>query len=120
MIPIYQIYQAPNTRKYVDKVLKSNWLTTGGYFNIAAEEKLKEILKCKYVLLTNNGTTASHLLSKVIKNKNNKINKIICQDNVYVAAWNAFLFDGNMGLEIIDIDNKTWNYDREKLEKKII
>jgi perosamine synthetase len=119
MIPIYKIYQTKKTVEYVNQVLESNWLTTGGYFNQAAEEKLKEILNCKYVLLTNNGTTASHLLNKIIKKKNNNINKIICQDNVYVAAWNSFLFDNNIQLEIIDIDNKTWNFDAEKLAEKL-
>src|SRR5208283_5123863 len=48
-------------------------------------------LNVKYVLPVNNGTSACHLVAKSVSKK--QIFDIIIPDNVYVAAWNAFLFD---------------------------
>jgi len=116
MIPIYSPYVAPNTKKYLNNVVKSNWYSSGGYYYDASKEKLKDILCAKHVLLTNNGTTATHLLSKILKNKKS-IEKIICPDGVYVAAWNSFLFDSDLKIQFVDSNLKTWNYDRIALEE---
>jgi perosamine synthetase len=67
-----------------------------------------------HVLLTNNGTTATHLLAKALKSKR-KIKNVICPNGVYVAAWNSFLFDNDMTLKLVDLSPDTWNYDEEQL-----
>ena len=118
MIPIYRPYSAKNTKKYLNQVVDDNWFTHGGYFNKAVEEKLKSITGSKHVLLLNNGTSATHLLSKALLKKR-KIKKVICPNGVYVAAWNSFLFDGKVKLELLDLDEKTWNYDKKILEQKL-
>lgn len=119
MIPVYKPYIAPNTKKYLEKVVEENWFSTGGYFYEAVQERLKTLLKAKYVLPVNNGTSATYLLSKILLNKKNTIKKLICQNSVYVAAWNSFLFDKNLELEILDIDLETWNYNKQTLEKQL-
>jgi perosamine synthetase len=118
MIPIYRPYSAKNTKKYLNQVVDDNWFTHGGYFNRAVEEKLKDISGSKYVLLLNNGTSATHLLSKALFKKR-QIKKVICPNGVYVAAWNSFLFDRNVKLELLDLDPYTWNYDKNILEQKL-
>lgn len=118
MISIYRPYAAQNTKKYLAKVADDNWYTYGGYFSRAAEEHLKNLSGSKHVLLVNNGTSATHLLSKALLKKRN-IKKVICPNGVYVAAWNSFLFDGNMQIELLDLDPHTWNYNKKLLHEKL-
>jgi perosamine synthetase len=44
---------------------------------------------------------------------------MIVPDNVYVAAWNSFLFDSQFGLKPVQSDLKTWNFDYEELDRVI-
>ena len=90
MIPIYRTYKAKNTKKYLAKVVEDNWYSYGGYFYDYSVSMLKERLDAKYVLLTNNGTSATHLLAKILKHKR-PIRNIVTQNGAYVAAWNSFL-----------------------------
>ena len=117
MIPIYKPYLNKNITKFAHKAIDSTWISSQGYFLDAAKEKLKELLDVKYVILTNNGTTATHLLSKSIEYKNKNVKKIICPNNVYVAAWNSFLYDKNLELIPIDSNLDTWNADFTKVSE---
>jgi len=62
-----------------------------------------------------NGTAATHLVARVLHKAYPKIKKLIVPNNVYVAAWNAFLYDGAFELEAVDADLDSWNWDTEKL-----
>jgi perosamine synthetase len=117
MIQIYKPFLNKNITKFAHEAIDSTWISSQGYYLDAAKEKLKELLGVKYVILTNNGTTATHLLSKSIESKNKNIKKIICPNNVYVAAWNSFLYDKNFELIPIDSDLNTWNIDLKKIEE---
>lgn len=115
MIPVYRIYKSKNTKKYLNKVVEDNWFSHGGYFYDYAGSMLKERLGAKYILLTNNGTTATHLLAKILKNKR-AIKNIVTQNGSYVAAWNSFLFDSDMSLSIADLDLSSWNVDKSEVQ----
>jgi perosamine synthetase len=115
MIPIYKPYLTKENLKYVHDAIDSTWISSQGYYLDASKEKLKEILNVKWVVLTNNGTTATHLIAKSIQFKDNRIKNIICPNNVYVAAWNSFLYDGNFNLKPIDSNIDTWNMDLNKI-----
>lgn len=114
MIPVYRIYKTKNTLKYLQRVYDDNWYSHGGYFYNYAKDMLASRLGVAHVLLTNNGTTATHLLAKILKNKA-PITKIATQNGSYVAAWNAFLFDGDMTIDMVDLEEKTWNVNKERL-----
>jgi perosamine synthetase len=116
MIPVYSVYKAKNTEKYLTRVVEDNWFSYGGYFYDYAQSILKERLNAKYVLLTSNGTTATHLLAKILKNKR-PIKNVVTQNGSYVAAWNSFLFDGDVSLSIADLDLDTWNVDEGDISK---
>ena len=116
MIPIYNVYKAKNTKRYLTRVVESNWFSYGGYFYDYAQSMLKDRLKVNHVLLTSNGTTATHLLAKILKHKR-PIKNIVTQNGSYVAAWNAFLFDGDMSLSIADLDLSTWNVDKDDVSE---
>jgi perosamine synthetase len=118
MIPIYKPYLNKNCLAYAHEALDSAWVSSHGKYLSLVQEKLQEILNVKYVLPLNNGTSATHLVAKILKNKTN-IKKIIVPNNVYVAAWNSFLFDKEYQLISIDADIDTWNFDLKKLHLSI-
>lgn len=85
-------------------------------------EKLKEVLRVPYVIPLNNGTSACHLVAKSLYRicaPSVGKKRIIVPNNVYVAAWNAFLFDKEYELIPIDSDLDTWNFDLIKLDATI-
>lgn len=108
MIPIYKPYLNKSILKYANDALDSTWISSHGKYLNLVEEKLKEILKVKYLIPVNNGTSATHLIAKILKNKTNAKN-IIVPNNVYVAAWNSFLFDKEFKLTTVDADLESWN-----------
>ena len=119
MIPIYKPYFTEQNLKHAYNAISSGWVSSQGEYLDLAKNKLKEILGCKYLILTNNGTTATHLLAIALKFKYPHITKIIVPNNVYVAAWNSFLYDKNYELIPIDANLDTWNFDLSKIEEKL-
>jgi perosamine synthetase len=119
MIPIYKPYFTETNLKYAHEAINSGWVSSQGEYLDLAKNKLKEILGCKYLILTNNGTTSTHLLAIALKFKYPHIKKIIVPNNVYVAAWNSFLYDKNYELVPIEADLETWNFDVSKIKEKL-
>lgn len=118
MIPVYKPYLPPDSLKWAHDALDSTWLSCHGKYIQIAQEKLQELLSVKYVIPLNNGTSACHLVAKALKTKHQK-SRVIVPNNVYVAAWNAFLFDGNYEIFAIEPDLNTWNFDLDELDKSI-
>jgi perosamine synthetase len=118
MIPVYKPYLPSSSLKHVHDAIDSTWLSSHGKYLVMVQEKLQELLGVKYVLPLNNGTSACHLLAKCLSTKHGK-NAIIVPNNVYVAAWNAFLFDSSYELFAVECELDTWNYDLEKLDQTI-
>jgi perosamine synthetase len=119
MIPIYKPFFNESNLKYAHDAINSGWVSSQGDYLDLCKNKLKEILNCKKIILTNNGTTATHLMAIALKYKHPNIKKIIVPNNVYVAAWNSFLFDKNYELVPIDANLDTWNFDVSKIEPLI-
>jgi len=118
MIPIYKPYFPKKASKYAHDAIDSTWISSSGKYIEQASEHLKNILDVKNVLLTNNGTSANHLVVRSLLFKNKNIKKIIVPNNVYVAAWNPILYEG-LVLEPIDACIDTWNVDLSKLPDKL-
>lgn len=114
MIPIYKPYLPPSSLKFAHDAIDSTWLSSQGKYLPLVSEKLQELLGVKYVLPVNNGTSACHLVAKCVAEKKH-LHEVIVPNNVYVAAWNAFLFDFNYDLFAIDADPDTWNIDLQEL-----
>lgn len=114
MIPISKPYLNKEILKYAHDALDSTWISSNGEYIQKATDKLKEISKTEYVLLTNNGTSAMHLVSKCLQ-KFKGGQSILVPDNVYVAAWNAFLYDNYYFIRPVRSDLSTWNVDTDRL-----
>ena len=109
MIPIYRPYLPKKSLIYAHEALDSGWISSLGKYKNLCEEKLKEKFGYKYVLLTNNGTSAIYLVAKCLKEKYPNINRVVVPNSCYVAAYNAFLYDKDFQLVCYDINMDTWN-----------
>lgn len=111
MIPIY----TPYLKKYKQSAIKAindEWISNYGEFVKKAEDKMKEILRIKYCILMNNGTSATHCLFLALKYKYPYINKIYIPNNVFIAPWNCALMEYNENqLEVMKMNSQTLNID---------
>lgn len=114
-IPVYKPYLSKRTLNYAKDALDSSWVSSHGKYLIKAEDKLKEISESKFVLLTNNGTSATHLVAHALKMKYPDIDTILVPSNVYVAAWNMFRTIPYYDFYPLDADLNTWNMDLNKV-----
>jgi len=122
MIPVYKPYLPPSSLQYAHDALDSTWLSSQGKYLTMVTQKLQDLLQTPYVIPLNNGTSACHLVAKSLYRicpPSSGKKKLIVPNNVYVAAWNAFLFDKNYELIPIDANLDTWNIDNDKLEAAI-
>ncbi len=117
MLPVYQPYLPKECLKYAHDALDSTWISSQGVYIDKAKDLLKETLGSKYVILINNGTCATHLLALGLKFRFPYITKILVPNNVYVAAWNSFLYSGGFELIPIDAKEETWNLNTDKIGK---
>lgn len=116
MIPIYKPYLPDYILKYVHDAIDSKWVSSNGEYLLKVREILQDKLKIKNILMVNNGTSAVHIVAKSLNFKFPNISTVTVPNNVYVAAWNAFLFDKTFSLVPIDADINTWNFNIEKLK----
>jgi dTDP-4-amino-4,6-dideoxygalactose transaminase len=101
--------------KSVEKVLISRSISQGPATAIF-EKKLGIHFGAKYVNCLSSGTAALHLIGKALNWQ--KGDKIITTPNTFVATANAICYAGADPL-FVDIDQKSYNLDLNKLESKI-
>jgi len=110
-------------RQYIDsddiravvKVLKSSWLTQGPQIE-RFESSLKKYFKAKYCTAVSSGTAALHLVALSLGWKKNDI--VITSPITFLATSNCIIYSGATP-EFVDIENKYFTIDVQKLEKKI-
>jgi len=119
MIPSYKPYLPQRVLKYAHEAIDSTWISCYGKFIPLIEEKLSEISECKYVLTTNNGTSAVHLVAKALQLKHPKIKRVIVPSNIFVAAWNMFINNPVYELIPVDANIETWNIDYDCLDEAL-
>ena len=118
MISIYKPYKIEYSKKYVIEAIDNNIISwTGKYVN-KCEQLLSQITKIPYVLLTNNGTSATHCIIKAIKYKYPSCKKIYIPNNCYIAVYNTVLLEYNdTNIEILPIDKETLNINLDILNE---
>jgi perosamine synthetase len=80
------------------------------------EEKFARFIGSRYAVAVNSGTSALHLCVKAVDLK--KDDHVITTPFSFVASSNCLLFEGARPV-FVDIDEKTWNIDIDKLSEKI-
>ena len=118
MIPVYKPRISPSCIDYVKDTIESTWISSAGKYVDLATEKLKEVTGSKHVILTNNGTSAAHLVARSLKKFEPAVENVLVPSACYVAAYNSLIYD-NYGwyIKCIDLDLKTWNMNIEKIEE---
>lgn len=119
MINIYEPYINEQNLSFAHDALNSTWISSHGKYLNLIKDDLISLNESKYVLLCNNGTTATHLMAIGLKYKYPNIKNIIVPNNVYVAAWNSFLMNPIFNLIPVDSNLETWNIEYSELDKKI-
>jgi perosamine synthetase len=107
MIPIYtpRIY-----KESVIKAIESGWVSSHGEFIQKTTDILKKTFNIPYVVLMNNGTSATHMLLKALKFKHPDIKQIYVPNNVFVAVWNTVLYEFKKeDMLLLDMDPHTLN-----------
>ena len=105
--------------EYVNDAINSTWISIGGKYIDLCEDKLKPIVGCKHVILTQTGTAAIHCMIKCLKYKFPNCKKIYVPNNTYIACINSLLHEFPIEyIELIDVDINTLNIeDVSNLEK---
>jgi perosamine synthetase len=109
LYPIYTPTIAPYTKSVYDAI-ETGWISSQGKYIGKTTELLKKILGTEYVVLTNNGTSATHLLYLSLKFKYPNLTKIYVPNYVFVAVWNCALYEYSKDMiEVMEIDPHTLN-----------
>jgi perosamine synthetase len=113
--PIYTPTIAPYTKSVYDAI-ETGWISSQGKYIGKTAELLKNILGAQYVVLTNNGTSATHLLYLSLKFKYPNLTKIYVPNCVFVAVWNCALYEYSKDvIEVMEIDPHTLNMRQDEL-----
>ena len=115
----YPIY-TPDIRNYTQSVrdaLDSAWISSQGEYIDKTRNVASSILASPYVVLVNNGTSATHLLYKALKFKHPELQRIYVPDYVFAAVWNCALYEypSDM-LRVLPTDPVTMNPVFEDIE----
>ena len=103
-------------KKYVNKVLKSGWISVDGDYNKSFEKKFGKIIKKKYNLLVQSGTASLHLALKSLNIKKN--HKILIPNFTCSANINSVL-QCNATPVPIEVENETLGMDFQLVKKAI-
>jgi len=110
LIPIYKPYLPKNSLKYAHDALDSTWISSKGPYLERARNELAKFWNTDYIVFTNSGTAANHIMARIMRLKYEWRRNIICPNNVYVAAWNPFI-EEDFQLWPKDADIESWNID---------
>lgn len=100
--------------KILDRAWSSGWLTNRGQLVTELEDKLRDYLGVKNILIVNNGTIAIQIAIKALSLRG----EIITTPFSYVATTSSIVWEGCIPV-FADIDEKTLNIDPDEIERKI-
>lgn len=107
--PIYTPEITPYT-SFAHDCLNDGWVSSQGEYIAKTCAAFKACLGVPYVVLVNNGTSATHLLYKALKFKHPNLQRIYVPNNVFVAVWNAALYEYPASmLSVLEMDPATLN-----------
>jgi dTDP-4-amino-4,6-dideoxygalactose transaminase len=99
---------------YLQRIWQTKWLTNNGDFSLLLEQRLREYLGVKNMVLVSNGTLALNLALKSLDLQG----EVITTPFTFVATTNSIVWEGLTPI-FADIDAETFNINPEDVEKKI-
>ena len=115
-IPVAEPEIGEKEKEYVRDCLDSTWISSLGKYISQFEGGFARFSGAKYGVAVCNGTVALHLALKALGIGPG--DEVIVPDLTFVATPNAVAYTGAAPV-LVDSDDKTWNIDPKKLEKKI-
>lgn len=101
-------------QEYIEKALKTNWITSGGPNVDEFENVLQGYFENKkFVMASNSGTSAIHLALILLRIKEG--DEVICQSLTFSASANPILYQ-NADPIFIDSELDSWNICPQNLE----
>lgn len=101
-------------QEYIERALKSNWITSGGPNVEEFENELQNYFNNEnFVAVSNSGTSAIHLALILLGVKVN--DEVICQSMTFSASANPILYQ-NATPVFVDSEIDTWNICPKNLE----
>ena len=113
-LPLHEPSLSKKDEIKVIKGLKSGFVSTAGKDIKKFENKIKKVIKSKYVVSTINGTSAIHIGLKSLGVKHN--DEVLIPSISFVAPANAILYNGAIP-HFVDSELNHFGVDSEKLEK---
>jgi perosamine synthetase len=111
--PIYKPKIFPNTKKYVEDCLDTNWISSRGNYIKNFEDSLADYLNVSHATTASNGTTALHLALCALDIGVG--DEVIVPTFTYIASVNAIKYVGATPV-FIDSERDTWNLDTSKIQ----
>ncbi len=99
--------------EYITQACESNWMSTVGENINFIEQKISEIVGCKYAVALSCGTSALHLAIKLAGIKPGE--KVFCSDMTFSATVNPIVYENGVPV-FVDSEHETWNMDPAALE----
>lgn len=115
-IPIFEPFLTGNEKKYVNRCLDTNWISSQGEYVLKFEEELALYHNMKYCIATSSCTTALHLSLKAYNIGSG--DEVICPDLTFIAPANMIVLS-SAKLVLVDIDPKTLTIAPDLIEDRI-
>ena len=114
-IPIAYPDLTGNENIYLNRVLKSSWISSQGEYLIKFEQKFAEFIGCRYAVTTSNGTAALHLALTALGI--GKGDEVIVPDLTFIASVNAITYCGARPV-LCDVNRQSWQLDPKEIIKR--
>lgn len=101
-------------KAYIDRIYNTGWLTNNGPLVTALEQRLKDYLGVRNIILTNNGTIALQIAYRALGINGSAITAPFS----FVATTSSLQWEGIKPI-FADIDPTTWNLDPNQIERHI-
>jgi perosamine synthetase len=109
-ISLHEPWFIGNEKKYLNKCINDNWVSSSGYFIDLLKNKIKKITKAKFVIPVLNGTIGLH--TSMILSGVKKDDEVIVPTITFIATVNAIKYVGASPI-FMDVD-RFLNIDEKK------
>ena len=116
MIPLIEPNLNGNEKKYLQKAINDNYVSSHGIYLDKFQKKIKDLSKSKYAILTSSGSSALHvslLTLGVLKN-----DLVIMPSFTFIATANSIKLTG-ADPWLFDVSKSDLNLDLDLLEKEL-
>ena len=104
-----------NEKKFLNKCVDTNWLTSAGNFVNQFEYKISKFTNSKYVVACNSGTSALHIGLKALGISNG--DEVIVPTLTFIATINSVIYNNAKPI-FFDVDDN-FSLDENKFEEFI-